>query len=209
MAVNDFEVAKNIADLLAGMERDRQERVLRWVTESLGIAPGSVAQSPLVQPPAREVHSPPPGAPPGGPNDIKSFMESKIPKNDIQFATAAAYFYRFEAAPSARLETINAETLQDAARLAGRARFTSPVKTLNNAKQQGYLDSAERGAFRINSVGENLVAMTLPSGERAPATRRRPAQKKKTGTRNAKSTKKKAARKPHAPAKKSASKKKR
>ena len=33
--------------------------------------------------------------------------------------------------------------------------------TLNNAKAQGYLDAAERGTFRINTVGENLVAMTF------------------------------------------------
>jgi hypothetical protein len=39
-----------------------------------------------------------------------------------------------------------------------------PNKTLNNAKGLGYLDSPERGQFTINTVGENLVAMTLPGG---------------------------------------------
>ena len=45
--------------------------------------------------------------------------------------------------------------------------------TLNNAKNQGYLDSAERGAFQINSVGENLVAMTLPGGAEEPVVKRK------------------------------------
>ena len=36
--------------------------------------------------------------------------------------------------------------------------------TLNNAKNMGLLDSgSEAGRFAVNSVGENLVAMTLPS----------------------------------------------
>jgi hypothetical protein len=48
----------------------------------------------------------------------------------------------------------------------------------------GYLDSSERGKFSINSVGENLVAMTLPGGEaenkkRAPSAKRRKSIRKK------------------------------
>jgi hypothetical protein len=35
---------------------------------------------------------------------------------------------------------------------------------LNNAKNQGYLNPAARGEYAINTVGENLVAMTLPGG---------------------------------------------
>jgi len=33
---------------------------------------------------------------------------------------------------------------------------------LNNAVALGYLDRAGRGEFKLNAVGENLVAMTLP-----------------------------------------------
>ncbi|WP_425905918.1 hypothetical protein [Nitrobacter sp. TKz-YC02] len=34
--------------------------------------------------------------------------------------------------------------------------------TLTNAKNAGYLDSAGSGKFKLSSVGENLVAITLP-----------------------------------------------
>jgi hypothetical protein len=34
--------------------------------------------------------------------------------------------------------------------------------TLNNAYQAGLLDRTEKGIYAINSVGENLVTMTLP-----------------------------------------------
>jgi hypothetical protein len=164
--VNDFDAAKTISDLLKDMEKERQERVLRWVAESLSIklhlrheAPLTATASganPLVGP-----------APMGRTTDIKSFVDAKKPKSDNQFAAVVAYYYRFEASPDERHESITAEILQNAARLAGHARLAKPLKTLNNAKRLGYLDSAERGAFRINSVGENLVAMTLPGSDKA------------------------------------------
>lgn len=168
--VNDFDAAKTISDLLKDMEKDRQQRILRWVAESLDLtlhvrtptqhdltpsgvqsSEGGVSLAGIALPPERAI-------------DIKTFVESKSPKSDIQFSAVVAYYYRFEAPTDERRDTISAEVLQDAARLAGRARFSSPLVTLNNAKKQGYLDAAERGAFRINSVGENLVAMTLPGG---------------------------------------------
>ena len=164
---SDFDAAKAISDILKDMEKERQQRVLRWVAESLditlhvrigalhdtttGTAGSAVVTSALTPYPSE-----------GRPTDIKSFVESKSPKNDIQFATVIAYYYRFEAPADDRLDTISAEVLQNSTRLAGHNRFAKPLVTLNNAKKQGYLDASDRGFFRINSVGENLVAMTLP-----------------------------------------------
>ena len=112
-------------------------------------------------------------------------MDSKKPRSDIQFATATAYYYRFEASPDQRKDSINAEVLQDAARLAARARFAHPVMTLTNAKNQGYIDQAGRGAYRINSVGENLIAMTLPSTNESLPGSKRPTKKKAVTKQNA------------------------
>jgi hypothetical protein len=103
--------------------------------------------------------------------DIKSFVAAKDPKSDNQFAATVAYYYRFEAPENQRADSITAETLQEATRLSGRNRLGDPGKTLRNAKDQGYLDAADRGAFKINSVGENLVAMTLPGQGRVVATK--------------------------------------
>lgn len=73
-----------------------------------------------------------------------------------------AYYYRFEAPAEERKDTITSEVLQESTRLAGRNRLTKPVMTLNNSKNLGYLDPVGRGSFKINTVGENLVAMALP-----------------------------------------------
>jgi hypothetical protein len=165
--VNEFDAAKTISDLLKDIDKDRQTRILRWVAESLDIslhvrttsqhgADGGAIENAIA------TRSTSPQSHIGKAADIKSFVESKNPKTDIQFAAVVAYYHRFEAPADDRKDTISAEVLQNATRLAGRARFSKPLATLNNAKKQGYLDAADRGSFRINSVGENLVAMTLP-----------------------------------------------
>jgi hypothetical protein len=170
---DDFETAKAIFDKLNGIPQERQERVLRWVAEGLGIASASPAGSKSagvsseLQPVPLDVQRAQPPATTH--TDVKTFISTKNPRSDMQFATAVAYYYRFEAPPAQRKESINTETLQEAARLAGRKRLTNPKSTLNNATGQGYLDRASRGEFSINAVGENLVAMTLPTSGEKPA----------------------------------------
>ena len=85
-----------------------------------------------------------------------------------------AYYYRFEAPPAERKDAINKEDLQEAMRLAGRQRFNNPLQTLANAHIVGLLDrGSEKATFTLNSVGENLVAMTLPgTGNTVPRPKR-------------------------------------
>jgi hypothetical protein len=185
---DDFDVAKAVFDQLKDLAPERQQRVLRWIAEGLGVAP-------VVSTPVLAIGGIPPqhNAPVGGAGastDIKSFIAMKSPKSDNQFAASVAYFYRFEVPPAARRESITGELLQEAARLSGRKRLSEPRKTLNNAKAAGYLDGAARGEYSINSVGENLVAMTLPSAGEALPKRRKTARQRKSG-KKAKSTSKK------------------
>jgi hypothetical protein len=92
-------------------------------------------------------------------------MSSKNPGSDVQFATAVAYYHKFEAPPGQRKNAINSDDLQEACRTTGRTRLSNPNKTLTNALSRGYLDrSGERGTFAINTVGENLIVVALPEG---------------------------------------------
>lgn len=190
---DDFDVGKAIFDQLKDLPHERQQRVLRWVAEALGVTLGALVE-PAPQP-AGSPHPPQmfPVSPPASPaTDIKTFVAAKAPKSDTQFAAAVAYFYRFDAPPAERRDSIDGVALQEAARLAGRRRLSNPRATLHNAKAAGYLDSSTRGEFTINSVGENLVAMTLPGGgdssTRKTTTRRgKPTMRKgKTTTRKGK-----------------------
>ncbi|QOJ18956.1 MAG: hypothetical protein HRU76_15770 [Phycisphaeraceae bacterium] len=183
-----FDAAKTVSDTIKGMEKPDQERVLRWVAESLGIplsAKTSDAQPALHHSSEAGVRTPESYGATVRAQDIRSFVQAKQPKSDMQFAATVAYYYRFEAPTEQRCNSITPEFLQEATRRAGRDRLTNPRATLNNAVAQGYLDRADRGAFTINTVGENLVAMTLPgTGENGGVSGR--GSRKKLGKKAAK-----------------------
>ena len=74
-------------------------------------------------------------------------------------------------------------------RLAGRPRFKNPLQTLSNAHIVGLLDrGAEKATFSLNSVGKNLVAMTLPGTGNAVVRPKKAKNStgKKAGTKKAK-----------------------
>jgi hypothetical protein len=157
---DDLEAVRLVADALDGFEAKDQERIIRWAREKLGLAVVSAGSTspPPSQPPA--VGS---GTPPTTPKDLKTFVAEKKPKNDVQFATTVAYYHRFEAPENLRKTEINADDLQNACRLVGHERFKHPGQTLRNAHTLGLLDrGSDSGFFAVNSVGENLVAVTLP-----------------------------------------------
>jgi len=161
---DEFDAVRMVVEVLKALKHEEQVRVLRWAQEKLGM---------VGVPPAVPSGGTPQGAPaPTG--DIRSFIETKNPRSDVQFAAAVAYYYAF-VAPN-RAPEINATSLQEATRLANRERLASPSNTLHNAVKLGYLDKgSEKGSFEINTVGENLVAMSLPTSGGAAA---RPARRK-------------------------------
>lgn len=176
-----FDAAKVIVETLQGLDKTSQVLAMRFAAETLGLQSASITQTtaPSVTPISTSA------LPPGSEKtthltDIKLFTATKAPKSDLQFAAVVAYFYRFEAPEAQRKDTIDADSLLEAARLAGRKRPGNPRFTLNNAKNAGYLDVVTTGKYRINSVGENLVAMALP-GNGSESSLARSAGKKKIG----------------------------
>lgn len=153
---DDLEAVRTIITTLEKFDVNDQERIIRWAREKLGlsVAPQTLAnQSGQVQP-SNQSHIK---------KDLKSFILEKNPTSDMQFAATVAYYYKFDSPDSEKKEAIDSQTLQDAARLAGRKRLSDPGQTLINASFNGMLDkTGEKGLYKINTVGENLVAMTLP-----------------------------------------------
>jgi hypothetical protein len=189
---DDLDAVREVIKALEGMAAEDQERVIRWAREKLGL-PASATQVPLTinglnQQPQMASASPPVAVNAMTSKDLRTFIAEKDPKSDVQFAAAVAYYYRFEASESQQKGEIGADDLREACRLVNRERFSNPLQTLQNARNLGLLDRPGRGMFSINSVGENLVAMTLPSDQRQITARK--------GKRSvAKTSKKKAARK--------------
>jgi hypothetical protein len=182
---NEFDAAKQITDILKNVDKAKHQQVLKWVSESVGAALPMATPQGTLNPNAAAAGGGliPPSPPAGTPtSDIRSFVKEKNPKSDIHFAAAVAYYYRFLAPRDDRRDSVNGEILQDSARKSGREVFTQPVTPLGNAVKQGYLDRVGRGDFRLNAVGENLVAMTLP-GTNNDAGGRSSQKKSKTRTR--------------------------
>ena len=124
--LSHFDAAKAIVDALKGLDKQSQTLAMRFASETLNLQPIITTPTPV---------SPVPAAPPLTPQheihksphstDIKQFTEEKAPKSDQQFAAVVAYFYRFKAPEKDRRETIDANALQEAARLAGRKQARS------------------------------------------------------------------------------------
>lgn len=167
-AKDDLEAVRIVTEALEGFGPPEQERIIRWSREKLGLTATNeeVASARVTLP---STQSPGAEAQPQGnrrSQDIQTFVRAKNPRTDSQFAAAVAYYFRFEAPESERKEAITKDILQEACRKVGRERFGNPLATLFNTFKGGLLDKGpDKGTFKINSVGENLVAMALPGGE--------------------------------------------
>jgi hypothetical protein len=176
--IDDLEAVRILVETLKGFDNNEQERIIRWATEKLGIKYTHYNQ------PTSNVNqeSTQNNIAKNAPNkDFKSFYNEKKPTSDMQFAATVAYYYQFEAPESEKQHAINGDALQNAARLAGRERLKNPTKTLNNACINGMLDNTdEKGVYKINTVGENLVAMALPQEGKTKKKKETKASKKNT-----------------------------
>lgn len=179
---DDFEAVRIIASALEKFDSKDQERILRWAREKVGLVVGgyNIQESTTTPIPlSRKAEIQTLASP--ATRDIKSFVELKKPASDTQFVAVVAYYYQFEAPAEQRKPDISADDLKEACRYVNWPRPAIPRITLNNAKLAGVVDRSEHGKYRISSVGENLVAMTLPhtsgSSEIANVSRRRSSKK--------------------------------
>ena len=110
--------------------------------------------------------------------DIRSFKEEKQPKTASEMVAIAAYYLAHLAPLDERRDYIVADDIR---KYFLQAVFplpsAPPHMTLVNAKNAGYVDARERGQYRLNPVGYNLVTNKLPPPqtrvERRPATTRK------------------------------------
>ena len=182
---DEFEATKQIVAVLEPFDlADDRERILRWVRDKLGMRPGEDLSRVTV------VAAPPVASRSDQPIDIKAFIDAKNPRTDSQLVAVVAYFHRFVAPDSQRKESIGKEDVLSACRLAGRPRPPRMDQTMVNAFSAGYFDRAERGQYRLNSVGENLVAFALPGGSGSEKTSlgKKSKRRKKTSGGRAQST---------------------
>lgn len=171
--LDDLQAVRTIADTLEPFSPEERERIIRWAGEKVGM---STSQG--VGPTATAVASHQPIVPrdeqPRITRDVKTFVQEKAPQSDQQLAATVAYFYAFESPAAERKESIGSDDLIDACRKAGIRRPRNAGQTLRNSAHAGYVDkAADPGHYRLNAVGENLVAMVLPDGTREKPSKKR------------------------------------
>jgi hypothetical protein len=155
---DEFEATRQVVATLEPFDVAERERILRWARDKLGMP--TPTQS--VATTTRVLHESEFTPTTERPMDIRSFIHLKNPRTDTQLAAVVAYFHRFVAPESERKESIGKEDVLSACRLADKSRPQHPQQTMVNAFTAGYFDRAERGRYKLNSVGENLVAVALP-----------------------------------------------
>jgi hypothetical protein len=159
--LDDLEALKIVCNALEKFEQSDRERIIRWASERLGIK-GQVSQFDTQQ---QQSFSNPPAftGQHSGTKDIRTFLQEKNPTSANQLIAAVAYYYKFEAPATERKNSITADDVVDACRKAGRERPKFPNEIMANAKNYGLIDKTGQGLYEINAVGENLVAVSMPT----------------------------------------------
>jgi hypothetical protein len=157
---------KAIADIIAaleGLDPLAKSRVFRYVVERMNIqgtmsdslaAPEYPSFTPITE---RVIPSSDKSF-----TNIRSLKEEKKPNSDIQMAVLVAYYLKEVATGEEKKESINVADIEKYFVQGDFPLPKRPVTALTNAKSAGYLESADRGRYKLNPVGHNLIVHGLP-----------------------------------------------
>jgi len=156
---NEIDAIKAVLAALTPLSEKARASVLEYVSRRLDLAPPQ--QSP--QPAAAVLPASGAGAPLEGVH-IKAFKEQKKPRSANEMAALVAYYLGNVAPRDQRKSTINQKDVESQFKIGEFPLPQSVRQTLPNAKNAGYFDLAGDGEYKLNAVGHNLVAHSMPRG---------------------------------------------
>jgi polyphosphate kinase 2 (PPK2 family) len=116
--------------------------------------------------------------------DIKSLREEKQPTSFNEMAALVAFYLKEIATGDEHSETVNTSHIEKYFRQAGYRLPDRAIMALVNARQAGYLDpTGEAGVYKLNPVGYNLVAHSMPTSRRTQSSAIRRPKKVAKGAR--------------------------
>ncbi len=186
---SELQAIQHVISSLESLDAQARGRVLDYVFKRLGLS-GPMAQQLLssegrVPSESRVQPAGPEAAQRTAVKDIRGLKEEKSPRSANQMAALVAYYLAELAPAKERKDTIGKDDIAKYFTQAGFPPPKQPAFTLTNAKNAGYLDQAgERGLYKLNPVGYNLVVHGLP-GKESPEPRRRRRSAKKGRSRTA------------------------
>jgi len=156
------EAIDELINALSDLDESSMLIAVKAACEQLNIPLDFVRTSVQIPPHPGVLFPMPTGPSPEMGGDIRSLKESKDPRNDIEMACVVAYYLKNSAPADERKPEIVAEDIEKYFTQADYPLPKVPKQVLPNAKAAGYLDSVGRGKYRLNPVGHNLVAHSLP-----------------------------------------------
>lgn len=160
-----------ILNALGPLDEGARRTALAAACMQLGIAVDAArppTPAPQADPVATPSSSPPPQAPVAAAGqsapivDIRTFKEQKRPTSARQMACVVAFYLQELAPASERKDSVTAGDLEKYFKQAGYKLPENLRQILINLKAAGYMDNAARGEYKLNAVGYNLVAHSMP-----------------------------------------------
>ncbi len=96
------------------------------------------------------------------PQDIRSLKDAKQPKSNAEMACVMAYYLQYTAPAAERKSVVSASDIEKYFAQAGFPLPKAPGQVLVDTKGAGYFDAVDRGTYKLNPVGHNLVVHGLP-----------------------------------------------
>ena len=182
---DDVKAISTLISVLRPLDEDARVHVLEFVLKRLGISLTAGPSAPAHRPVANDLNSPSPAPATtvlSGDVDIRTFAAEKNPKTVNEKVAVIAYYLAHLAGGADRRDYIASDDIKPYFVQAGFPLPTAPPSmTLVHAKNAGYLNALDKGQYKLNAVGHNLVAHKLPSREAKDRKRkptRKPAKKK-------------------------------
>jgi hypothetical protein len=116
-----------------------------------------------------------------GPQDIRSLRDAKQPKSNQEMACVMAYYLQYLAPVAERKTAVSAGDIEKYYAQAGFPLPKAPGQVLVDTKGAGYFDAVDRGTYKLNPVGHNLVVHGLPrkDGAATPSKAKKAASSRK------------------------------
>ena len=162
----EIEAIKTVLNALGELTPEVRDNVLDYVLKRLGLNVGALKQrsEPVAPPVQPQTTVTPPAATKA--LHIKEFKNQKNPKSANEMAAVVAYYLVNLAPPDQKKTTVNAKDMDTYFKIADFPLPGKIAKTLPNARGAGYFDLVGDGEYRLNPVGHNLVAHSMPRGSK-------------------------------------------
>ena len=154
---NEGNAIKEISKILNPLEKESQKRIVEYVFKALK---GPLSSLPDVNSASEEnlsSHKTTTHKKEYIP-DIRTLAKTKDPKSDIQKAVLVAFYL----SEHKNISQVSAQDINKYFKQAGFRLPKNATSTLVNTKTAGYFEQGDKGKYKLNPVGYNLIAHSLP-----------------------------------------------